>query len=151
MNDDSTFSNVANNGEMCMLGQAILKETVAKCKCLAKRCWKRREPCSKNSNHSLVNMSATHGSRHHGVVNFARMSNQILAENLSRLVKNAKFYGGVAKAKMQDAVFAVRHFQILLLDGLATTGRHGGEATQDFMMVVLFESCTLNRELTRVI
>jgi hypothetical protein len=66
---------------------------------------------------------------------FPRISNHALAATLNRLVKDAIKYGGFVKAKLIEALFAVKEFQTLMLDAAALTGRHGHGATEVFMTV----------------
>ena len=64
-----------------------------------------------------------------------RISNHALAAILSRLVRDATKYGGIAKAKLVEALMAVKEFQTVLMDGLSMTGRYGVGATEVFLTV----------------
>ena len=68
---------------------------------------------------------------------FPRISNHALAATLARLVKEAQKQGGIAKAKLLEAMNAVRQFQIIMLDNVALTGRHGNMTTEVFMTVCI--------------
>jgi hypothetical protein len=74
-------------------------------------------------------------SEHQSPRKFPRISNHALAAILSRLVKEALKFGGIAKAKLLEALGAVKEFQTLMLDNLALSGRHGNGTTQVFLSV----------------
>ena len=96
-------------------------------------------------------MSAQKYYRNTGIVKFARMSNQVLAGNLSRLIKDAKHSSENAHGKLQDSILAVKNFQTFMIDGHAKTDRCGKEATKDFMKVLflnhLFEFIYILRSI----
>ena len=70
-----------------------------------------------------------------GGVKFARISHHALAAILTRLVKDAIKYGSIVKAKLIEALSAVKDFQTVMLDAVALTGRHGHGAKEVFMTV----------------
>ena len=65
----------------------------------------------------------------------SRISSHALAAIFTRLVKDAMKYGGVVKAKLVEALYAVKEFQTVMLDAVALTGRHGHGSTEVFMTV----------------
>ena len=80
-------------------------------------------------------MSEPNNLRPSGSVKVARISNQVLASILTRLVKDAVRVAGHAKSKLHEALRAVAEFQTVMLDGLSITGRHGVGATEVFLTV----------------